>query len=193
MNWRTPRVSTEASTVLAGPERRIHVIQGEYHVSDDPSVVLATILGSCVAACIRDPVANVGGMNHFLLPGHDVKARDQEAERYGVHLMELLLNGLLKKGARRERLEAKLFGGARTVDGLSDIGSRNASFAETFLRNEGINYIGGSLGGDHGRRVQFWPVSGRARQAMIAGEKVTPPPAIVLPPKPADSGEAEFF
>jgi chemotaxis protein CheD len=182
-----------SSASSGGDERRIHVIQGEFHVSEDPGVVLTTILGSCVAACIRDPVASVGGMNHFLLPGFDAKAGDLEAERYGVHLMELLLNGLLKKGARRERLEAKLFGGARTVDGLSDIGARNASFAEGFLRNEGINYIGGSLGGDQGRRVQFWPVSGRARQAVIAGDKIVQPPSFSLPPKPADAGDAEFF
>jgi chemotaxis protein CheD len=105
--------------------------------------------------------------------------------------MELLVNGLLQKGARRDRLEAKLFGGARTVEGLSDIGAKNASFAEKFLKNEGINYIGGSLGGDNGRRVQYWPVSGRARQAMIAAGKVLQPAAI--PCKPSDTGEAEFF
>jgi chemotaxis protein CheD len=193
MSSRSSRSSTGVSGVSAGGERRVHVIQGEFHVTDDPGVVLTTILGSCVAACIRDPVASVGGMNRFLLPGHEAKSRDQEAERYGVHLMELLLNGLLKMGARHERLEAKLFGGARTVDGLSDIGARNASFAETFLRNEGINHIGGSLGGELGRRVQFWPVSGRARQAMISADKILPPPAFSLPPKPADAGDAEFF
>jgi chemotaxis protein CheD len=175
-----------------GDDRRIHVIQGEFHVSTDPNAVLLTILGSCVAACIRDPAAGVGGMNHFLLPGAEAGSRSLEAERYGVHLMELLLNGLLKKGARRERLEAKLFGGARTVEGLSDIGARNASFAEKFLENEGINFIGGSLGGDSGRRVQFWPVSGRARQAMIAADKITPP-VPVLPLKSAGAGDAEFF
>jgi chemotaxis protein CheD len=176
-----------------GGERRIHVIQGEFYVSEDPGVMLTTILGSCVSACIRDPVARVGGMNHFLLPGLDAKSGDSEAERYGVHLMELLLNGLLKKGARRERLEARLFGGARTVDGLSDIGARNAIFAEGFLSSEGINYIGGSLRGDHGRRVQFWPVSGRARQAVIAGDQIQQPPSFSLSPKPADAGDAEFF
>ncbi|MGO9004297.1 MAG: chemotaxis protein CheD [Beijerinckiaceae bacterium] len=170
---------------------KVHVIQGQFYVTDDPHVVLSTLLGSCVAACIRDPVACVGGMNHFLLPGVDENQRREEAERYGVHLMELLVNGLLQKGARRDRLEAKLFGGARTVEGLSDIGAKNASFAEKFLKNEGINYLGGSLGGDNGRRVQFWPVSGRARQAMIAAGKVLQPASI--PCKSSATGEAEFF
>jgi chemotaxis protein CheD len=192
MSLLPPQPSNAVPTSATEGARRIHVIQGEFHVSDDPNAVLLTILGSCVAACIRDPVACVGGMNHFLLPGYEVGSRNQEAERYGVHLMELLLNGLLQKGARRERLEAKLFGGGRTVEGLSDIGARNASFAEKFLKNEGINFVGGSLGGDSGRRVQFWPVSGRARQAFIAADKVVaPPPA--LPLKSAGAGEAEFF
>src|SRR5262245_18951865 len=102
-------------------ERRVNVIQGEYNVSADPAVVFTTILGSCVAACIRDPIAGVGGINHFLLPVNSEGARTTDAERYGVHLMELLVNGLMKNGARRDRLEAKLFGGAKMMDRLSDI------------------------------------------------------------------------
>jgi chemotaxis protein CheD len=183
-------------------EHRLHIIQGEFFVTDDPNVVLTTILGSCVAACIRDPAAQVGGMNHFLLPGSDSSSNRQEAERQTVHLMELLLNGLLKRGAQRQRLEAKLFGGARTMEGLADIGAMNANFAEGFLRLEGISVIGGSLRGARGRRIQFWPVSGRARQAFINAESgledkaspgLVPPPAAVpartLPP----SGAVEFF
>jgi chemotaxis protein CheD len=182
-----------AASVAGDRDSRVHVIQGQFYVSDDPHVVISTLLGSCVAACIRDPVACIGGMNHFLLPGFEENSRSQEAERYGVHLMELLVNGLLQKGARRDRLEAKLFGGARTVEGLSDIGARNASFAEKFLKNEGINYFGGSLGGDSGRRLQFWPVSGRARQAVIAAGKILPPPSASIPLKPSGAGDAEFF
>ncbi len=103
-------------------QQKVHIIQGQYYVSDDPNVVLMTLLGSCVAACIHDPVARVGGMNHFLLPGAGRNTNTREAERYGVHLMELLLNGLLQYGARKDRLQAKLFGGARTIERLSDIG-----------------------------------------------------------------------
>jgi chemotaxis protein CheD len=179
--------------VQVDSDRRVNIVQGEFHVTADPKVVLTTLLGSCVAACIRDPLAGVGGMNHFLLPGQDGGPDVRESESYGVHLMELLVNGLLKRGARRDRLEAKLFGGARTLDGLSDIGAKNARFAERFLQHEGIGYIGGSLGGEGGRRVQFWPVSGRARQSMFDSAKVPPPPKIVMPPKLADTGSIEFF
>ncbi len=125
--------------------RRVNIIQGEYKVVTDPNVVLTTILGSCVAACLRDPVAGVGGMNHFLLPGNaQSMTSGGDATRYGVHLMELLINGLLKKGARRDRLEAKIFGGAKTIATFSNVGEQNAAFAMQFLRDEGIRVVGSS-------------------------------------------------
>lgn len=150
--------------MASGDERKVHIVQGEYQVSDDPGLVLSTLLGSCVAACIRDPDVGVGGMNHFLLPGGE----GSHGVQYGVQAMELLVNGLLKRGARRGRLEAKLFGGARLLDGLTDVGDQNSAFAEQFLRDEGIRLMGGSLRGDQGRRIQYWPVSGRARQILVA-------------------------
>lgn len=171
---------------------RQHVVQGEFYVSDDPHLVLSTVLGSCVAACLRDPIARIGGMNHFLLPGDGDRARSGDAERYGVHLMELLVNGLMSHGAQRERLEAKLFGGAKTIFRSSDVGAMNARFAEHFLKNEGITIIGGSLGGASGRRVEYWPVSGRARQTFI--DDVAP--VVVVPRAPAlpvNDGELELF
>jgi chemotaxis protein CheD len=173
--------------------KRIHIIQGEYHVTDGPDVSLATVLGSCVAACVRDPVAGVGGMNHFLLPG-DMDRSGQLAEREMVHIMELLLNGLFKRGAQRNRLEAKLFGGASMFNGLTDIGAKNAAFAEQFLRHEGVSVIGGSLGGRSGRRVEYWPVSGRARAQLIAGnvDRLTAPKPVVVQSVP-NTGEVELF
>ena len=147
--------------------RRIHVIQGEYRVSSDPGVVLTTILGSCVAACLRDPQSGIGGMNHFLLPGGDEAASGSAATRYGVHLMELLINELLKHGARRERLEAKIFGGAQTIAQFSNVGRQNAEFAVRFLTDERITIVSASTGGEQGRKVEFWPVSGRARQHAL--------------------------
>ena len=141
---------------LASGERRLNIVQGEFHVTDDAGLVLTTILGSCVAACLHDPVAGVGGMNHFLLPGDETSGAS--SDRYGVHAMELLVNGLLQSGARRERLQAKLFGGARMLQGLTDVGTLNAEFAERFVKRERIAYTGGSLRGERGRRLQFGPL-----------------------------------
>jgi chemotaxis protein CheD len=144
---------------------QINLVQGEYAVSGDPNVALTTILGSCVAACMRDTRAGVGGMNHFLLPGALVGKSDG-VER-GVHAMELLINALLQAGAKRERLEAKIFGGARMMKNLSDIGAKNAAFALEFLRQESIPVIGGSTGGESARRIRFFPVSGKAQQRVM--------------------------
>lgn len=175
----------------AAEPRKVHVIQGEFHVSNE-DVVMTTILGSCVAACIRDPVARVGGMNHFLLPG----ATGDEGLRYGVQSMELLVNALLRKGARRDRLEVKLFGGAHLFDGLSDVGAQNSNFAEAFVRDEGLNYIGGSLRGDRARRIQYWPISGRARQILLAPTESRVFAVEQRRPAPApaqDAGALELF
>ncbi len=154
------------------------MIQGEQCVSEDPHDVLATLLGSCVAACLHDPVAGVGGMNHFLLPGDRRRVR---AERFGVHAMELLVNALLSQGASRSRLEAKLFGGANTIQGLSDIGTMNAAFAKRFLQREGIRITSECLGGTRGRRIQFWPVAGRARRIFMSTAEPVPPPRAPRP------------
>jgi chemotaxis protein CheD len=182
-------------TGLAISERRINVVQGEYQVTADPGMVLTTLLGSCVAACLRDPVAGVGGMNHFLLPGDD-REDGTDSLRYGVHSMELLVNGLLCAGARRDRLEGKLFGGARLLRGLTDIGEMNAAFGEAFFRREGIQLTGSSLRGAHGRRVQFWPVSGRARQMALgndAAEVFDSERRRARPAPPVDDGAVELF
>lgn len=170
-----------------GEHQRVNIVQGEYYVSCEPGLSVSTLLGSCVAACLHDPDAGVGGMNHFLLPGEDTGS--QLVTRHGVHLMELLINGLLKLGAVRSRLEAKLFGGARTMRGLGDFGSANARFAQEFLRREGIAVIGGSLGGELGRRIEFWPVTGRARQKLVRTADELPSTILA----PAQGGELELF
>jgi chemotaxis protein CheD len=177
--------------------RRVHVIQGEFKVVNDPNVVLTTILGSCVAACMRDPVTGVGGMNHFLLPGSvETLASGGDATRYGVHLMELLINGLLKQGARRDRLEAKIFGGAKTIARFSNVGEQNARFARQFLTDEGIKIVGESTGGEHGRKLEFWPSTGRARQHALTGVEAQRTVALeqraVPAPKPVENS-IEFF
>lgn len=143
----------------------VQVTQGESYVTTSRQEVLTTVLGSCIAACIRDPAAGVGGMNHFLLA--QGRGADRDAMRYGVNAMELLINGLLARGAARERLEAKLFGGASVIAGLSDVGADNAAFARRYLQAEGITLAGGDTGGAQPRRIQYWPLTGRARQLSI--------------------------
>lgn len=186
-------------TLLTGTSlhqgRKINIVQGENYVDDDPHTVLTTILGSCIAACIWDGVAGIGGMNHFLLPGDGSRRQPEgDAMRFGVYAMELLLNALLRRGAQKNRMQAKLFGGARMIKGLTDIGEMNAHFAEGFLREEGINLVGGSLRGDQGRRIQFWPHTGRARQVLLSNET----DAIlrserIRPQVPASAGNVELF
>lgn len=174
-------------------ERLIHVVQGEYYVADGPGVVLTTILGSCVATCIWDPVSGIGGMNHFLLPGDEDSVGDEV--KYGVNAMELLINGLLQAGGLRSRFQAKLFGGAHVISALGDIGAKNAAFAEKFLRTENIPCVGHSLGGDRARRIRFWPASGRAGQLLldsthdvVVAERVKP-----RAPAPSAAGSVELF
>ena len=170
--------------------KTVHIIQGDHRVSVDPDEMFTTILGSCVAACVRDDRAGVGGMNHFLLPEVDDARERGNAERFGVHLMELLVNALLKHGARRDRMEAKLFGGAKTIVGCTDVGENNARFAERFLQREGITFIGGCLRGNRGRRLQYWPVTGRARRIFLATPQAIVPP-VAMPIQ--DHGVVELF
>ena len=173
----------------SGPQINHHVIQGEQRVSDNPNEVLSTLLGSCVSACLHDPLAGIGGMNHFLLPGDSEGGSSGAAERFGVHAMELLVNAMLARGAVRSRLEAKLFGGARTLRGVTDVGSLNGAFAVSFLKRERIRIASECLGGPQGRRIQFWPVTGRARRSFMSVTERTPPPSPILP----TSGEMELF
>ena len=180
------------STGALGESEIIHVLQGEHRVSEEPQVVLTTLLGSCVAACIRDSSAGVGGMNHFLLPGLADMRRFGEAERQAAHLMELLVNALLAAGASRSRLEAKVFGGANTLGGRTDIGARNSAFALDFLECERISLVGSCLGGASSRRIQYWPVSGRARRNFIADVALVPTTRLFTPAA-TNAGSLELF
>jgi chemotaxis protein CheD len=126
-------------------------------------MVIVTVLGSCVSACMRDPHAKVGGMNHFMLPFHSGEPQGplSESARYGAYAMELLVNHLLSLGARRDRIEAKVFGAGRIVPGMSDVGARNASFAMEYLNRENIRVVASDLGRDEASKVYFFPRSGR--------------------------------
>jgi chemotaxis protein CheD len=140
-------------------ETVVKIFSGGYYVTDQPGEVICTILGSCVAACIRDPIKKVGGMNHFLLPS--TNGDDSQNMRYGAFAMELLINELLKRGADRNRLEVKVFGGASVVAGLSDVGAKNISFVTQFLKDEELRIVSQDLGDDYPRRVHYYPETGR--------------------------------
>ncbi len=161
-------MATDAAPHRLGHGRTIHVIQGSYEASSDPHDVMTTILGSCVCTCIYDPLAGIGGMNHFLLPSGGGSGSGQL--RYGLHAMELLINALLKLGADRSQFQAKIFGGGMMHDGLGSIGRSNGDFALSFLETEGINCVSQSLGGAKARRVRFWPVTGKAQQLILPND-----------------------
>jgi chemotaxis protein CheD len=163
------------------------IAQGEFAVGDRPETVIQTILGSCVAVCLRDPVMRVGGMNHILLP--DGGAGRIGVASFGASDMERLMNALLKRGAMRDRLEAKVFGGAAVVAGLSDIGARNAAFVRSFLAAEGIVTLSENVGGDRPRQVRFWPESGRAQHRFVGLTEVNEPRPSAAP----RGNEVELF
>ncbi len=138
----------------------VKLLPGEYYVTDK-DLLLVTVLGSCVAACIRDCYSGIGGMNHFMLPdgGGDASSPMNASARYGTYAMEILINQLLKLGARRCNLEAKVFGGGNVLDGLTvaNVGQRNANFVLKFLRTEKIRVNAQDLVDIYPRKVYFFP------------------------------------
>ena len=133
---------------------------GEYYITQR-DMVIVTVLGSCVSVCLRDPVARVGGMNHFMLPDRDAEGPLSASARYGAYAMEILINQLFALGARRERLEAKVFGAARVLPGMSDIGERNAAFAIKYLKRESIRVLAEDLGSNEPCKIYFFAQTGR--------------------------------
>lgn len=139
------------------------VLPGEYYVTRRPMVIV-TVLGSCVAACIRDKESGVGGMNHFMLPdGAGPSKASAVSMRYGAYAMDTLIDQLLKAGARRENLEAKVFGGGNVLSGFTTIsvGERNAQFARDYLQAKRIRILAEDLNDVHPRKVYFFPESGK--------------------------------
>lgn len=142
----------------------VKVLPGEYFVSTR-DLVLVTVLGSCVTACIRDTEKGIGGMNHFMLP-HGAGGESgplSASARYGAYAMEVLLNHLTKLGARRGALEAKVFGGGRVMASLSSsqVGDRNAQFVLEYLELEGIPVVAQDLLDVYPRKVYYFPANGR--------------------------------
>lgn len=169
----------------AGPNTwsTLFVGVGECTVIEDPNVALATVLGSCVSLCARDPRSGVGGMNHFLLPVASGASPDQrEAKRYGAFAIEDLLNRVCATAQLRDRsrLELKGFGGAAVMAGACDVGRRNVEILREILHRDGLSLTAQDFGGAFGRRILFHPASGRAFSRRTA---ITPPPSQVASDK----------
>ncbi|PQP02004.1 chemoreceptor glutamine deamidase CheD [Massilia phosphatilytica] len=139
------------------------ILPGEYYYTGK-DMLIVTVLGSCVSACIRDRVKGLGGMNHFMLPdGGDPGNPVSASMRYGTYAMEVLINDLLKAGARRDHLEAKVFGGGAVLRGFSamNVGERNAAFVINFLKTERIPVLAEDLNDIYPRKVYFFPRTGK--------------------------------
>ena len=172
---------------FGGTMASVYIAQGEHAIGNREEDVITTILGSCVAVCLRDRRRKLGGMNHILLPG---SARSDIVTRsVGAGAMEALINALLKAGATKSEFEAKVFGGAAVVAGLSNIGERNSAFALDYLTTERIPIISQSLGGTQARRIRFWPATGRVSQKLVVSSEVQEAIAI----RPAKTNDVELL
>ena len=142
------------------------ILPGEYYATN-MDMALVTVLGSCVSACLRDRESGIGGMNHFMLPDEGklvgTHGNISASARYGVHAMELLINQILKLGGRRDRLEAKIFGGGNVLQGfmLSNVGQQNAEFIVEYLSIERIPIAARDLLDVWPRKIYFFPRSGK--------------------------------
>jgi len=143
------------------------ILPGEYYITSH-NEVLTTVLGSCVAACIRDSVVGIGGMNHFMLPVHASsnaweQTKVNTATRYGNFAMEYVINEILKYGGKRQNLEVKIFGGGKIMSNMANIGQQNIDFIKQYIRIENLNLLAEDLGDIYPRKILFYPASGRVR------------------------------
>jgi len=142
------------------------ILPGELYVTKHHELI-TTLLGSCVAVCMRDKINKIGGMNHFKLPQPMDGHHDQENTNYGIYAMELLINEILKEGGNKSFFECSIFGGGNVLQGVSnDIGKKNIKFVLDFLQQDGIPVIGQETGHTTGQQVYFHPVSGKTFSAI---------------------------
>ncbi len=163
----TPRKPGEASFFYWDAHFRneaVKVLPGEYFVFDE-DILITTTLGSCIAACLWDRERRIGGMNHFMLP-----EGSSDSGRYGSYAMELLINELMKRGASRMTLEAKVFGGGAVIGGMStiNVGERNTQFVIDYLQTERIPIVSRDVLEIYPRKVCFLPASGKAMVKRLA-------------------------
>lgn len=139
------------------------ILPGEFYVTAHNEAI-TTVLGSCISACVRDPIAGLGGMNHFMLPikGDSDHTIDlSQAARYGNFAMEQMINDILRNGGKRENLEIKIFGGGKVMKGMTDVGKRNINFVKEYIALEGMNLLAEDVGGLYPRKVRFVPKTGK--------------------------------
>lgn len=144
----------------------VKVLPGEYFVCGD-ELLIVTVLGSCIAACLWDPSVQLGGMNHFMLPDGDAS---EPYGRYGSYAMELLINEMLSKGARRETMQAKIFGGGQVMQNFTtlNVGERNTQFVQKYLQTERIPIVSRDVMDIYPRRVCYFPNTGKAMVKRLA-------------------------
>lgn len=149
----------------------VKLMTGDCYVTAEPREMLVTILGSCISVCARDPVAKIGGMNHFLLPGSMksgvVKGDAGYSTRFGAFAMEELINGILKLGGHKDRMEIKVFGGGNVINNSAMIGSKNANFAKEFLKMEGFKIAAEDVCGEYPRRIHYFPDTGKVMMRKL--------------------------
>lgn len=138
----------------------VKLMTGDCYYTSEGREMLVTILGSCVSVCLNDPVIKAGGMNHILLPGDG--GGDENSTRYGAYAMEELINGLMKMGAQKSRMKAKMFGGGNVIKNAAMIGDRNIEFVRDYLNKEGIEVVSEDVGGNTARRLHYFPDTGKA-------------------------------
>jgi chemotaxis protein CheD len=173
----------------------VKVLPGEYYVDTEDMLVMTT-LGSCIAACLWDRNAKVGGMNHFMLP-----EGGSDSGRYGSYAMELLINEMMKRGASRQTLEAKVFGGGAVIGGMStiNVGERNTAFVMDYLKTERIPVVSKDVLDVYPRKVCFLPHSGKAMvkrlapsnaEALVQQDKIAAQKAV---PQNTGGGSVDLF
>ena len=156
----------------------VYISQGETAVGKTEDMVISTILGSCISICLWDPVAEVGGMNHLLLP--DMRSGESDGTS-GAVAMDLLINQMMRHGAERPRLRGKIFGGSSMLSGRTDIGARNAEFGRNYLSRESIPCDAESLGGTQARRLRYWPKTGTAKLKFVEEAPMLETPKVSEP------------
>jgi len=147
------------------------ILPGEFYVTGHNEAI-TTILGSCISACVRDPKAGLGGMNHFMLPiDNSATVTDiANAARYGNFAMEQMINDILRNGGTRDNLEIKIFGGGRVMKGLTDVGKKNIQFVKEYIAMEGLKLLAEDVGGNYPRKVMYIPKTGKVKMKKLINQ-----------------------